>query len=276
MQSDITKIAARIKLAALNTGAWRATRLHKKETAKVNADHHTEDAAKVHVRLTNSQALRAINCLTAAAYDEHKKLTLPAAQDGLRLLPVGREFEHSQKMGEFGAKHRALVAQFLDEYDDEAATAPQRLNGLYDAKLWPDRRVIAGRFLFNTRYLSCPTDGTWAEWIMESTRAADEELRERLTDCLQRIAENCAREDKANKKGNLCAPKIYDTLFSNLGELLALVPDFNFGESLEIARAAQAAQELAKLTADTVRESKDIRKDAAKRANSILSALGAQ
>lgn len=266
MQQDITKIAARIKLAALSTGAWRATRLHKKETAKVNDDHHTGDAAKVHVRLTNSETLRAINCLTAEAYDAHRKLTLPAAQDGFRLLPVGREFEHSAKMGEFAAKHRALVAQFLGEYDEEKRTAPARLNGLYDAKFWPAREVIAGRFLFASRYLACPTDGSWADWITESTRAAEDELRERLTDCLQRIAENCAKEK----------PKIYDTLFSNLAELLPLVPDFNFGESAAVAQAAEQAKQLATLDADTIRESKSARRDAAQRATSILAALGAQ
>lgn len=266
MQADITKIASRIKLAALNTGAWRATRLHKKETEKVNADHHTTDAAKVHVRLTDSEALRAINCLTAEAYDAHRKLTLPAAQDGFRLLPVGREFEHAAKMQEYGAKHRALVAQFLGEYDSEKASAPVRLNGLYDARQWPDRAVIAEKFLFTSRYMACPTDGSWADWITESARAAEDELRERLTDCLQRIAENCAKEK----------PKIYDTMFSNLAELLPLVPDFNFGESLAVAKAAQEAAQLATLSADTIRESKSARREAAQRANSILSALGAQ
>jgi len=266
MQADITKIASRIKLTALNTGAWRATRLNRKETDKVNADHHTGDAAKVHVRLTNSETLRAINCLTAEAYDAHRKLTLPAAQDGFRLLPVGREFEHSAKMQEFGAKHRALVAKFLGEYDDEKRTAPVRLNGLYDARQWPDRSVIGGKFLFTSRYMACPTDGSWADWITESARAAEDELRERLTDCLQRIAENCAKEK----------PKIYDSLFSNLAELLPLVPDFNFGESVAVAQAAQQAAELAKLDADMIRESKSARRDAANRATSILAALGAQ
>lgn len=266
MQSDITKIASRIKLAAMNTGAWRATRLHKKETAKVNDDHHTGDAAKVHVRLTNSETLRAINCLTAEAYDAHRKLTLPAAQDGFRLLPVGREFEHSAKMAEYGAKHRALVAQFLGEYDAEKASAPVRLNGLYDAKQWPDRSIIAEKFLFSSRYLACPTDGSWADWITESARAAEDELRERLTDCLQRIAENCAKEK----------PKIYDTLFSNLGELLTLVPDFNFADNVTVYAASIEAKQLAALDAETIRENKAARRDAAKRANSILSALGAQ
>lgn len=266
MQTEISKIAQRIKLAALNTGAWRATRLNRKETDKVNADHGTGDAAKVHVRLTNSETLHAINVLAAEAYGEHRKLTLPAAQDGFRLLPVGREFEHSAKMAELGAKHRALVAKFLGEYDAEKATAPARLNGLYDARQWPDRSVIGKKFLFNSRYLSCPTDGSWAEWITESARAAEDELRERLTDCLQRIAENCAKEK----------PKIYDTLFGNLGELLALVPDFNFGDSVAVTRAAQEAATLAKLDADTIRESKSARRDAAQRATSILAALGAQ
>lgn len=266
MQADISKIAARVKLCSLNTGAWRATRLHRDETAKVNAAHHTTDAAKVHVRLTDSAALHGINKLHAAAYDAHRKLTLPTIQDGLRLIPAGREFQHSETMREFAEEHARLKVQFLAEYADEKRTAPIRLNGLYDARHWPDVSTIADKFTFSTRYLACPSDGSWAEWISESARAADEELRERLTEALQRVKDRCAAVDG----------KLYQTVFSNLRELIDLVPDMNFSDVPVYAQAITMAKDLATLDADTIRDSKTARKDAAQRANSILATLGAQ
>ena len=263
--NQIAQIAARVKLCALNTGAWRATRLHKNETALVNSNHHTVDAAKVHVRLTNSEALAALNKLHAEAYAAHKTLTLPSIQDGFRLIPAGRELEHSAKMQSFATRHNALKNQFVAEYNAEKATAPARLNGLFDPAHWPDVATVAAKFSFATRYLPCPSDGAWGEWITESARAAEDELRERLTEALSRVASRCASDGK-----------LYDTVFTNLAEVIELVPDLNITDAPELQAAANCAKEIAALSADTIRDSKVARKEAAAKAANILAAMGAQ
>lgn len=260
---QVGEIAARVKLCALSTGAWRATRLHRGETAKVNTDHGTTNAAKVHVHLCNSAALSELGKLHAAAYDEHKKLTLPSIMDGFRLLPAGRELEHSQAMQKNATKHNTLKAQFVAEYDAEKLTAPARLNGLFDPAHWPAVETVAAKFSFATRYLPCPTDGAWGDWIAESARAAEDELRDRLTDALQRVAERCGSDGK-----------LYESVFSNLAEVIALVPDLNITNAPELTAAANVAKELAGLSADTIKDSKTARKNAAQKAADILAAMG--
>ncbi len=101
MTIDKVDVAARMKLATLNTGSWRGTRLHKPETREENARHGSVDRAKVLVRITDSEALHRIAKLDAAAYAEHKRLTLPTVQDGIRLIPAGRELEHAAVMAKF-------------------------------------------------------------------------------------------------------------------------------------------------------------------------------
>jgi len=261
----IAEIASRIKLCSLNTGAWRATRLHRDESAKVNAAHNTAYAAKVHVRLTNSPALHALNKLHAEAYDAHRRLTLPSIQDGLRLIPAGRELEHSQKMQDFAARHDAIKVQFLAEYEEEKRTAPVRLNGLFNAAHWPAGWVVAEKFTFKTRYLSCPASNGWADWITESAQAAEDELRERLTEALRHLVDRCAGDGK-----------LYASVFENLREVCALVPDLNFQEAPELTAAANVAQSLGALDADTLRDNKTARKQASDKARSILAAMGAQ
>lgn len=259
----IADIAARVKLCTLETGAWRATRLNKDESQKVNRAHALVDTAKVHVRLTNSPTLHAINKLHAAAYDAHQTLTLPCIQKGLRLLPAGKEFAHAAKMKEFAAEHARLKASFLVEYDDEKRTAPVRLNGLYDASQWPSVGTIAGRFTFITRYLECPHSGAWGDWLTESARAAEDELRERLTECLHHLATTC--------KGD---GKLYQSVFTNLREICELVPDLNFTDVPEFAAVAAAAQALGRLDADVLREDKAARRTASEKAASILTLFG--
>ncbi len=261
----IEAIAARVKLCVLSTGAWRATRLHREETKTVNAAHHTTDAAKVHVKLTSSPALHALNKLHAAAYDAHKTLTLPTIQDGFRIIPAGREFEHSAKMQAFASEHTKLRDQFVAEYDADKATAPARLNGLYDPAHWPHVSTVAARFTFETRYLTCPTVNGWGDWIIESARAAEDELRERLTEALTRVASRCASDGK-----------LYDSVFTNLREVIELVPDLNINDAPELTAAANLAKEIAGLEADTIRDSKSARKSAAQKASSILAVMGAQ
>lgn len=257
---SVTEVAARTKLAMLQTGAWRATRLHRGETRAENARHNT-DAARVMVRVTDHPALRDLGKLHAAAYAEHKSLTLPTVQDGMRLLPVGRELEHAERMSKYADQHDTIVRAFLADYDNEAAVAPQRLNGLYDASMWPTHNAVAGKFTFRTRYLATPTDGAWADWLAESSQAAEEELRERLTEALERVRDRCRSDGK-----------LYATVFDSIRELADLVPDLDFAGNF--APVVTAMKPLTKIHADVIRDDEDGRKQAAKRAASILSVLG--
>lgn len=72
-------LASRALLVTLKTGAWRATKQSKSESAKVNADHHTADAAKVLVRLTDHKALADIGKLHAEARTADRAAALCAA-----------------------------------------------------------------------------------------------------------------------------------------------------------------------------------------------------
>src|SRR4249920_1272190 len=74
--TNVTAIAGRMKIAVLQTGAWRATRLHKSETVDVNQRHNV-NVAKVMVRVTDHPALSDLTKLHAEAYAAHKRLTLP-------------------------------------------------------------------------------------------------------------------------------------------------------------------------------------------------------
>lgn len=257
--ADAASIAARTKLCILQTGAWRPTRLHRGETAAENARHNT-NAARVMVRVTDNPALHELGKLHAAAYNEHKQLTLPTVQDGMRLLPAGREFEHADKMSKFADQHTQIVRRFLSEYETEAAEAPARLNGLYDASMWPTLGAVTDKFKFRTRYLATPTDGAWGEFLMESSRAAQDELHDRISEALKRVRDRCRSDGR-----------LYATVFDSIRELADLVPDLDLTNSFTPVVTAMAP--LTTLHADVLRDDNEGRKQAADRASSILSVL---
>lgn len=257
---DVQSIAARTKLVTLSTGMWRATRLHKGETRNENERHNT-DAARVSVRVSDHKALKELGQLHSAAYSEHKTLTLPTVQDGMRLVPAGREFEHSEKMREFSDKHNALVQAFLADYDNEREQAPARLNGLYDASMWPSHNAMVRKFSFKTRYLATPTDGAWGDFLAESSRAGVEDLRDRLTEALARVRDRCSTDGK-----------LYATVFDSIRELVDLAPDLDLTGSF--APVVQAMKPLTGIHSEDLRDNERGRELAAERATSILSILG--
>lgn len=258
---DITEVAARMTLATLNMRMWRVQRQHRAETRAENERHGVDNAATVYVKLSDHPALRELSTVQGKAYDEHARLTLPSIQEGMRLLPAGRQFEHADKMREYSDQHNKLVATFLADYDNERAKAPERLKDLYEEAKWPHHKEIANKFEFRTRYLAMPTDGGWGEWLTASTEAAEAELRRRITETLTRVKERC-RADSGLRV----------TVFDAVRELADLVPDLDFTGSY--APVVQALQPLAKLHAEDLRGSLKGREATAQKAADILSVLG--
>lgn len=262
MTKLIEGIAARLVLATLSTSAWRATRLHKEET-KAERKRHNSEAPKVLVKICDHEALTELAKLHSEAYHTHRRLTMPSVQDGMRMLPASRQFEHSDAMRKLSDKHAELVAKFMRDYDRIKAAAPDELNGLYDESMWPDHREVESRFGMSTRYLACPVEGTWGEWLSESARVAEDELRARLCEALERVRDRC--------KGD---GKLYATVFSNLAELVSMAPDLNFTGAQDVLEVAKAAAPLAKVDAEAIRDDGKERKRVSREAGRILTMLG--
>ncbi len=258
----IEKIAERLVLTTLSTSAWRATRIHKAET-KATRERHNSDSPKVLVTICDHEALTDLAKLHAEAYHAHRGLTLPSVQDGLRMLPASRQLQHSDEMRLLADRHREIVAKFIKDYDKELAAAPVRLNGLFDASLWPKKAEVERRFGFATRYLACPVEGAWGEWLTESSEIAEDALRAQLAEALTRVRDRC--------KGD---GKLYSTVFSNLAELVAMVPDLNLTAAKDIETAAKAAKAISSLDADALRDDEPRRTQIAKDAGRILTMLG--
>lgn len=262
---DPASIAARTKVVVLNCSAWRATYQDRTETAHLlNRCGATDsDAAAVVVRMARGGTLDAITKNQANAYAAHKRLTMPTVMEGMRLLPAGREFQHAGEMREFADRHHSLVAQFLTDYDSLRASAPARLGRLYDPERWPDESTVARKFDFSTRYLSTPHDGAWSDWLRETASAAVTDVREQLRGAIQRVADRCGSDGR-----------LFDTVFSNLRELVELSADLNITGDPLIAKVAALAAPIAENNAETLRDDTATRATVAAAASSLLSYFG--
>jgi hypothetical protein len=231
--------------------------MHKGETEAVRQRHGT-DAGKVLVKVCNHPALEKIRELQAEAYAKHISLTLPTIQDGSRLLPAGREMEHASIMGALKPQYDASLSQFLMDYPAAKTAAPTVLNGLYDPSMWPDD--VSLKFALSVKYLICPTAGEWGEWLAESAQAATTDLMERLEKSIKRIAVRCKDDGK-----------LFATVFTNLQDLLADIPEIDIADDPQIQRMAAMAKSLAANDSKDLRDKPETRKNVAAEAERILS-----
>lgn len=262
---DINKIAGRIRLVIHSAGMFRARKVHRRETAEENKRHGLSKEAVVSVCISNHPALDKLAALHNAAYLRHKELTLPSCQDGIRVLPAGKEMDYRSEMAKFKLEHEALAKEFLRDYEDERDTAPARLNGLYDADMWPDIGRVFSQFKFEIRYLPCPTDGEWSEWIQESAQAGNAELRDRLVEAAQSLA------------GSMADGRVYQKAIDKLQGICDMVAsDFNLLDDPTIRQAAQGIQaELAGTNSETYKGSDNpIRQEKATKLERLLQGLG--
>lgn len=258
----VEDMASRVMLTTLTLSAWRVNRRHTKETEATQKRHGTQ-AAFVVVKLSDHPALAELGAVHSAAYAWHRLMTMPACQDGFRLVPAKRQFEHSEKMREFADQHAAIVRRFIGEYDAAKAAAKKALKDLWQEDMWPSRPEMEGAFGFHTRYLACPTGGAWGEWLVESAKVAEASIRDRLREALERVRDRC-QSDGA----------LFATVFTNLGELVELVPDLNLTGAEDITKAIAAAKPIAETPVETVRDDEAKRTAIASQASKILTLLG--
>lgn len=263
MNSKIQEIAKRISVVTLEQGLWSPIVTNRDESAKVNAAHHTKDAAKVLVTLTNSPSLVALGELKRKVYAEHTAMTRPSITKGMRILRTGFHLKHSEMIRIRREEMLALVDQFVPEYIAEKASAPARLNGLFNAADWPSPSEVRARFRCDVRYLPCPSDGAWSEWLEETVLASEAELVEQFGGALRHLVATCKADGR-----------LYQSVFSNLKELIDLVPATNITDLPLITKVAAEAKELGEIDARTVRDDQVARRAAAAKAERLLGLFG--
>lgn len=266
----IQSVASRIKLAQFNTSAWRPTRTHRKESEEENKRHGLNGEASVSVRICAHPALygnrsgkQGLFSVHDAARSYHDSVTLPTIMDGMRIIPCGREFDHAQQMQCYEMRHDALVAEFVADYDAEKALAPTRLKKLFDPAMWPTVDEVAGKFGFRVRYLPCPVDGEWGDWVAETTKVARLELMDRLVGAGRNLAQICAKDGS-----------LYQATLDNLAEVCELVSDgFNLTDDPVIAAAADSLRKVAERDIEVLRGDTKAKKETANRVDDILETL---
>lgn len=262
-QNTIQTLADRIKIVILSQGFWNPQKHHKAESREENIRHGLDNDAKVHIKLTKHESLLKAITIKGQIYNVHRRLTMASPCDGMRVVPVGREFEHSDKLKELSAEFNKHVKDFINDYDSVVERARTKFNGLFDQSMFPPKDIMKDKFYNTTKYMNCPVEGDWEEWLNETVQLGKLELQDRLVKAARHMIDACKSDGK-----------LYSSVLENLEDICELCGDFNLLDDPIIAKAAEQLKPLARdFSVEILRDNNRLRKETADRASQILTML---
>lgn len=262
---------------------WTARRKDKGESLKVNATAGAvSGAANVHKQLLpENEALEAIqkhvNVFRTWIYDS----TLPWDDAGWRIGQVSRHMDFMSEAGEYMRKFDALVQDFLQGYDAAVSEAAFKLNALFDYSDYPTRDEVAHKFHINLECMPLPNVDDFrvvegvapdeverlceqaADAVEEKIKAGMDEAYNRLYTVVSKMATTL------RQYGNKEVKKFNDTLVTNIGDLVAIMPALNITNDPRLAALATEAEALALYSAADLRANESARSAAMKEAEAL-------
>lgn len=290
-------LSRKATLIGVDISQWSARKLDKRVTEKINREHGaSEDAGRYNKLLIEAKRLEAINSLVAQARRLHYSMTKAWCDEGLRILP---NVLHEKFADEF----RKLQREFDQAADDFCRDYPQfvqerkrALNGLFDAKDYPEHDTIRDKFKLGVKTFPVPdaadfrSDVLDADTIEDIKREIAETSDKVLTDAMKDSAEqitkvvgHMAEKLKAYKGGETSKKTgkkersfFFPSLVDNVRELADLLPAFNLTNDPAFAKIAdRIKRELCTEDADTLRKNDEARAVVQKSADDILKGVSA-
>lgn len=259
-----------------SVSVWTARRKDKSESLKVNANAGAiSGAANVHKQLLpDNEALEAIqkhvNVFRTWVYDS----TLPWDDAGWRIGQVSRHMDFMSEAGDYMRKFDALVLAFLNGYDQAVSEAAFKLNALYDYSDYPTKDEVASKFRINLECMPLPNVDDFrvvegvdtaeverlcsqaADAVEQKIKAGMDEAYARLFGVVSKMATTLRQYSNKEVK------KFNDTLVSNIGDLVQIMPALNITGDARLTALAQEAENLAQYAAADLRSDESTRRAA--------------
>jgi len=240
-------------LVCFNASQWTARKLDRQITTEVNTSHSaSEDAGRYNKLLFAKDKTEAISKVINAARTYHYEATLPWGDNGERLLPTAQYLNYVSKMGQFKNEFSQNIQYFFANYESFMIQERVRLNGMFKESDYPSKGDIQCKFDFRTSFMPVPDSdirvGLDAEDISSLKEQIEGEINTRLNDAVANIWQRIKTQLSAMRDKLSDEKSIFrDSLFENLKDLIALLPNLNVTGDVNIARMCN---ELIHLVAD--------------------------
>lgn len=293
-------LAERAMLVDLTIRKFTSQRQDRAISAEVARNHGSDATMGRYTKsLIAREHLEQINQISAEAYAEHRRRTLPWLNNGTRVLSSAGFLDYTVAMRDFEDRFNVAVDAFVKDYPDYVRDAQIRLNGLFDPSQYPSAGQIMDSFGFGYNVLPMPTGDDFRVNLgdaevshirqqiedagKQAIEAARKDVGERIRDVAGRMVRRLteygtALQDRAasGATGKSGAPKLHDSLVDNVRELVALLPTLNLTDDPALDKIrAEMESALCVYSADALKQSQDKRKITVQAAEAILEQVDA-
>lgn len=187
-----------------------------------------------------------------------------------------------QFVSDFESEKSKILANFV-YWQQEAKTD---LKELYNDKDYPDIGDLAEKYHYTFKYHAMPASGHFQADIMQSAIdeiQADleqdnaETIKAAMVSNWQRIYKvlvelsKAMKKSKVNKKGDQVSGTFRDSITGNIHDLIDILPALNITNCPELEKMRETLQDtLSGIDPQDLRDSEDLRKDIADKADSII------
>jgi hypothetical protein len=295
-----TSLSSKAMLCSLSIHGWSGYRFDREVSEEIAEIHKAEkDAGRFNKRLVPRKELEEINKIIGRARRAHNFVTLPWRDDGYRVLPAAVYMEHTATMRGCAAEFNAAVASLVGRFETLVSTQ-RRLGTLLKVEDYPGMRDEGGklrfafpaelqeRFWFETKVLPLPDVDDFrvsmgdqdrerikrqiADSIEAALRVGTQELWGRLYKSVSHMSTRMA-EYNAAADGE--KPKLYDSMITNIVDIVDVLPKLNIAGDTELERMAEEVRQSLLVDPKQLRKSETVRTDAAKAAADIAQRMAA-
>lgn len=272
-------LKTRAVLMRLTMGLPGESRQDENLTAEVKSEHSLgENAGKWMKALFPPDALKTVKEVQVQARKYHDSVTLPFDK-GIGILPAALIKEYGDKMRDFKDRRDAVIARdFVPNYDSFIEWARSEQNGTFDPDLYPPIDQMLKKFFFRTNPLPVPDSAHFEnnvasllgvdtqsvdDRVADAAKDAQKELMRRIIEPVQYMAKTLSKEK----------PKIFETLITNLEDIIRVAPALNLSGDPQIDAFVKEMEQLTQFGTDQIRKKENIRATLAAQSQALMEKL---
>jgi hypothetical protein len=296
----VPSLSSTAMLCSLSISAWSGYKYDREASDEIAELHAAEkDAGRYNKRLVPRDALKEITKALGEARRDHESLTLPWGDNGMRVLPGATYMDHTNLMKQREADFNGVVTRFVDGFESLVRTQ-KRLGTLLKVDDYPGMVDEAGTlrlafphqlralFSFKTEVLPLSDANDFrvrlgdedrervkrriTESIQASLRIATRDLWQRLYKGVSHMATRMAEYNSAEDGKK---PKLFDSMVSNIVDVVDVLPKLNIAGDTELDRMADDVRRSLLVDPKELRKSAAMRSDTAKAAAEITQRMAA-
>lgn len=228
-------------------------------------------------------ALAGIKSYQNSWRSEHNRLTRVWDGNNTRLLPAALIGQYMDMTKKFQDGFPAEIQSFLETYPDWAKSAPERMGDLYAKANFPSLEEVTHATTFDLTYIPLPAGDAFKRIAvispdMASTmeQVTNEKVQSAIKDAQAQTWKDVMDPIRHLVKTlNKDKTKIYESLLTNISDVVDLIPQFNeMFHDEELASLAKSAKEaLSEIDLEQVKKDPEAKAKAIDKAQQVLDAF---